>query len=656
MYLVSNEYGNESIKKLSDKDAVRLRPANILGSDNIDGCFHGFIEIADNSLDELKAKHGEKIIFTIYKDGSYSVEDFGRGVPMAFNKYEQKYNYELVFMSLYGGGKYDNKEATGYTRSKGLNGLGAASCAFSSESFYVRSYRDGHKYEMEMREGDLVNYKEEPCTYDSTGTFIKWKPSKQVFTQTDIPIQWILDYADEQAIVNSATIIVYNELDGKTTTYSYLNGIQDYIKKLSKDKEFTSIKYYETNAKGRDVEFRNEYVSEYEIAFCFNNEEAQIKSYHNSSFLKEGGSPHDAIKSAFVYSIDKLIKKLDKYKKSEKKITFDDVSDSLLIITSTYSSETSYKNQTKYAITNEFIKDYMNQYLREQLEIYFIEHPIEAEKIVNQILANKRARERAETTRSNAIKQLSQEIKNSTSRPKKFVPCRYMDKDKTELILIEGDSALNSVESSRNSKYQCIYPLKGKSLNVIKANLNRIINNKEIIDVFQILNCGMEYDGKVIKGIKKFNIDDLSVSKIIIFSDEDEDGMHVRSLLIAVFYILAPKLIENGHLYILDSPLYKIVNKNNTHLAYDEKEKNEIVRKLEGKTNVQRFKGLGGLNPSMLSKTAMHPENRRLTQITIEDAIKANDVIEMFMDEAVEGRKKYIQEHGNEYFDFSIYE
>lgn len=427
-------------------------------------------------------------------------------------------------------------------------------------------------------------------------------------------------------------------------------------KKLSKEKEFTTVNYYETKAKGKDVEFRKEYVSEYEIAFCFNNEEAQIKSYHNSSYLKEGGSPHEAIKSAFTYSIDQLIKKQGKYNKNEKKITFDDVSDSLLIITSTYSSETSYKNQTKFAITNEFIKEYMNKYLREQLEIYFIENPIEAEKITNQILVNSRARLKAEKTRTTAIKQLSQEIKNSTSRPEKFVPCRYMDKNNTELIIIEGDSALNSVESSRSSKYQCIYPIRGKSLNVIKANLDSVINNKEIIDIFQILNCGMEYNGKAIKGIKKFNINDLSVSKIVVFSDEDEDGMHIRSLLIAIFHILAPQIIENGNLYILDSPLYKIVNNNNTHLVYNEKEKNEIVRSLDGKTHVQRFKGLGGLNASMLSKTAMHPENRRLTQITVENAKESNAVIEMFMDDEVEGRKNYIQEHGDKYFDFSIYE
>ncbi|WP_182006233.1 toprim domain-containing protein [Priestia aryabhattai] len=653
---MSNGYGNDSIRSLSEKDKVRLNPANILGADNVEGCFHCFIEVADNSLDELKAGYGDKIEVKIHKDGYYSVEDFGRGVPMAWNEREQRYNYELVYMQLYSGGKYEDKKSRGYTRSKGTYGLGASAAAFSSEEFYVRSYRDGHKYELLMREGDLVEFKEAEYDYERTGTYIKWKPSKQVFTETVMPTKWILEYSDEQAIVNSTTFNVDNELDEQKITYSYQNGIKDYIVKLSKEKEFTTPQYLEFKATGRDIDGREEYDSEYEIAFCFNNEEAQIKSYHNSSYLKEGGSPHDGIRNAFTYCIDKLIKDQGKYTKNEKKLSFEDISDSLLVITSTYSTKTSYKNQTKFAITNEFIKNKINEKIRKYLEVYFIENPIEAEKIVTRCLINKRSRERAERTRVDAVKQLSKKISNSITRPEKFLPCRSKDKNEVELIVIEGDSAMNSVKNSRNSKIQCVIPVKGKSLNVIKSTLNDILKNKEIRDIFQILECGMEYNGKPIKGIKKFNIDDLSVNKIIIFSDEDEDGMHVRSLIIAIIKILAPQIIDNGHLYVLESPLYKIENGKDLHLVYSEKEKNDLLRTLTGKVNVQRFKGLGGLNSSMLSKTAMHPENRRLTQITMEDAIKSTKIMEMFMDKAVEDRKAFIQENGDKYFDFSIYE
>lgn len=655
---MSKEYGNNSIKTLTDWEAVRLRPANILGSDDINGAIHVLREILGNALDEAKGSFGDTIIVTKYEDASVSVEDFGRGVPMQYNEAENEYNYNLVFSRLHSGGKYSKDEDDAYADAIGLSGLGAAASHLSSEYFYVRSRRDGHCYEIDSKDGEFVGeLKERKEDYQSTGTFIKWKSSLDVFTEIDIPIDVIKTICKEQAIVNKGIkLIVINESTNERFEYFYENGIIDYMNENIAETSFTDIQYWETKARGRDHENRKEYSSKYQIAFCFSNEKPMMKSYHNSSYLKNGGSPHDAIKSAFTYSIDKLIKQKNKYDKKEKKITWDSIEDSLCIISNTYSTETSYENQTKFAITNKFIKDYMNQYLREQLEIYFIENPLEADKIINQVLINKRAAEKAQKTRVAAVKQLSQEIKNSITRPEKFLPCRSNDKNEVELIFIEGDSAMNSVKNSRNSKIQCVYPLKGKSLNVIKANLESILNNKEIRDVFQILNCGMEYNGKAVKGIKKFNIDDLSVNKIIIFSDEDEDGMHVRSLIIAVLKILAPKIIENGHLYVLESPLYKIENGKEVHLVYNEKEKNELVRTLTGKVSVQRFKGLGGLNSSMLSKTAMHPENRRLTQITMEDAEKSTRVMEMFMDKAVEDRKAYIQEHGDKYFDFSIYE
>ncbi|WP_025909350.1 DNA topoisomerase type IIA subunit B [Priestia flexa] len=652
---MSNEYGNDSIRSLSDRDAVRMRVATYAGGNDKAGAFTTVREVVANSIDEFKTHHGDEITIQHLTDGSIKVADKGRGCPVDWNESEGKYNYQLIFESLNAGGKFSQSN---YNFSTGLNGIGNSLVVLSSKFANIEVIRDGHKYNLEylkgINEGGL--HKEKLDSETPTGTTIHWKPDLEVFLENDFPEEWFVDYLKQQAIVNKGLKLIFINQKGEQQEFYYEDGIVDYLKESAEGKEFTAIQYLETEAVGRDREDKEDYKSKYEIAFCFNNEITKLESYHNSSYLKNGGAPHDAIKTAFVFAVDKLIKDKGKYNKNEKKINFSDVEDSLMIVSNTYSSETSYQNQTKFAITNRFIQEHMSKYLKEQLEIYFIENPIDADKIVERTLINKRSREKALKTRNDAVKQLSQTVKNSLTRPEKFLPCRSKDNSEVELIIIEGDSAMNSVKNSRNSKIQCVMPIKGKSLNVVKSNLDSILKNKEIRGIFQILNCGMEYEGKAIKGIKKFNIDDMSVNKIIIFSDEDEDGMHIRSLIIAIMRILAPQIIEKGHLYVLESPLYKIENGKDLHLVYSEREKNELVRNLTGKVNVQRFKGLGGLNSSMLSKTAMHPENRRLTQIKMDDAVKSTKTLEMFMDKEVEERKEFIQTHGDKYFDFSIYE
>ena len=650
-----SEYGNDSIRELSEKDKIRLRPANTLGSDDINGCFHAFVEIGDNSLDEFKAGYGDKLIFTIYKDGSYSIEDFGRGVPMAWNETAQKYNYELVFAKLYSGGKYEDKKKRGYSRAKGLNGLGAASCAFSSEYFYARSYRDGHKYELNMNEGDIVGYAEGECDYEQTGTFIKWKPSKQVFTQIDIPSQFIMDYAEEQAIVNSTTIIVKNEIEENEKTFTYKNGIKDYLNKLNKGKEFTEPQYLEFKATGKDVENRKEYDSEYEIAFCFNNEEGQIKSYHNSSYLKEGGSPHDGLKSAFTYCIDKLIKDRNKYNKGEKKISYEDVSDSLLIITSTYSEETSYKNQTKFAITNEFIKKQINEKLREYLEVYFIENPMEADKIAEQIIINKRAKEKAEKTRLDIKKKL--QVASTGLRPKieglNDCDIKNSTLEERELWLCEGLSAASTISEARDSRYMGTYALRGRFISALKNNLEDVLNNKPAIGIVQALGCGIEIPNselKKYKDVNTFDITKLRYGKIIIACDQDFIGMGIALSLTAFFYKFMPTLLKQNRIHISISPRYEIKCKDDVLFVYGEKEKENLVEELEGtnsKYHIEIIKGLGQLNKDTYWEFVMNPEKRILKQlIHTDDHV---DDIEYYFNtlagEDIVERKKYVKKY-----------
>lgn len=652
---------SDQIKQLSEKDKVRRKISVWLGSSNHNAVIHCIRELVGNSADEILKGNGGNIKITLHNNKTVTVEDDCQGLPLEGTNENGKDNWELLFLTLFAGSKYENGiENNNY--SVGSNGLFISVLTFSSQKVnYEIARPDGNIYSIGFEKGELTDELKIIGKSDKTYTKITYTLDDEVYEGNYYEFEELCNIASEQASLINGSITVVDEQENKINTYTYENGIRDYLENNSSEgihDQITFNKDISFEVKRDEIEEVKIDDIKMDVVFKYtNDEEGNLQvEFLNGSNLIHHGTIYDGFVAGMRNAINKKIKDSNLYTKSEKQINKDDILVGLNYVVSFKSYFPVFASQTKFASYVTYYKDIMQKTIEEFLEVYFIENPIESSKIINKILVSKRSREKAETTRSSAIKQLSQEIKNSTSRPEKFVPCRYMDKNNTELIVIEGDSALNSVESSRNSKYQCIYPVKGKSLNVIKANLDSIINNKEIIDIFQILNCGMEYNGKVIKGIKKFNIDDLSVSKIIIFSDEDEDGMHIRSLLEAIFYILAPKIIENGHLYILDSPLYKITNGNNTYLAYDEKEKNEIVRSLEGKTHVQRFKGLGGLNASMLSKTAMHPENRRLTQITIDDAMKSKEMIEMFMDDEVEGRKNYIQEHGDKYFDFSIYE
>lgn len=640
-------YTNESIRSLSDREAVRLRPANILGSDDINGCFHCLVEIVDNAVDEAKGGFGDRIIITKHKDNYYSVRDFGRGVPMDWNKTEGKFNYELIFQTLYAGGKYVKDDGKGYEFAKGLNGLGAAATAFTSKHMIVESYRDGYKYSIEIQNGEVIGQlKKERFNYDSTGTYIKWQPDLAVFTETNIPFEWILEYGEQQAIVNKGiTLIVVNEETGERREFYYENGIVDYINKLNNGKNFTDVVYWETEAVGRDREDRKEYKSRYEIAFCFNNEVNVMESYHNSSYLKHGGSPHEAIKAAFTYAIDKLIKQNGGYKKNEKRITWDDVRDSLVIITNTYSTETSYQNQTKFAITNKFIREFMTSYIKQQLEVYFIENPIEAEKIMNQVLINKRSREKAEQTRLDVKKTLQSNIDNLTNRIEGFVNCTSKDPDKTELYIVEGKSALGSLKQGRDADFQAIYPLRGKILNCLKADYDKIFKNETITDLIKILGCGIEIKNKHTKGYNLFNLDDLRWSKIIIGTDSDVDGFHIRTLILTMFYKLMPTLIREGYIYIAESPLYEISTPDDKlYYAYTDQEKDQILQQLNSKSvHVQRNKGLGEATAETMWVTMMNPRTRKITRVTEDDAIKANQYFEMFLGDDLEGRKEYIE-------------
>ncbi len=646
-------YGNESISSLKGADRVRLRPSVIFGSDGIEGCQQAFFEILSNSIDEAREGYGSRIEVIRHSDRSITVRDYGRGIPVEFNPKENRYNWELVFCELYAGGKYNNNEGENYEFSLGLNGLGTCATQYSSEYMDVTVFRDGYRYDLHFEKGENIGgLKKVKCDYESTGSIQKWKPDLEVFTDIDIPLDYYINTLKKQAIVNAGLkFVLTDEASGNTYEFVYPNGITDYIKEISEGKNFTEIQYLETSTRGRDREDKPEYKLKMQIAFCFCNEINLLEYYHNSSFLEHGGSPDRAVKAAFVNEIDKCIRNRGKYNKDEAKITFADIQDSLILVTNSFSTITSYENQTKKAITNKFIQEAMTDFLKQQLEIYLIENKADCDKIVEQVLVNKRSRETAERTRINIKKKLGGTV-DISNRVKKFVDCRTKDVNRRELYIVEGDSALGSCKMGRDAEFQAIMPVRGKILNCLKAEYDSIFKNEIIVDLLKVLGCGVEIKSKHNKDLNTFDLNNLRWNKIIICTDADVDGFQIRTLILAMLYRLVPTLIQEGRVFIAESPLYEITCKDKTYFAYSEKEKVEILSRLQGKKyTVQRSKGLGENEPEMMWHTTMNPETRRLIKIVPDDVEKTEAMFDILLGNNLQGRKNFIEENGMRYMD-----
>lgn len=656
--MCAKKYGNESITALKGADRVRKRPEVMFGSKGIDGCQHSMFEILSNSIDEAREGFGDVIKITRFMDHSIEVEDFGRGIPVDYNEREKKYNWELVFCELYAGGKYKNNSGGDYQYSLGLNGLGACATQYSSEYMDVTILRDGFKYELHFEKGENIGgLKKTEFRHRHTGSKTRWKPDMEVFTDIDIPLDFYRDVLKKQAVVNSGIKFIFrNEIkrgEFQEEEFYYENGIVDYMKELTGGKEFSSIHYVEAERQGQDRDDLPEYKLKMSFAFCFANEFSTTEYYHNSSFLEYGGSPDKAVRNAFVYAIDRYLKDNNKYNKSESKIQYSDVQDSLVLVSNSYSTMTSYENQTKKAINNKFIQDAMTEFLREQIGIYFIENKVDADKISNQVLVNKRSRETAEKTRINVKKKLGGNL-DVTNRIKKFVDCRSKDVSKREVYIVEGDSALGSCKLGRDSEFQAIIPIRGKILNCLKAEYNRIFSSEVIIDLLRVLGCGVEIKTKHNKNLNSFDINNLRWNKVIICTDADVDGYHIRTELLTMLYRLVPSLIEQGYVYIAESPLYEINSGKNTYFAFNEQEKADILKKIgEKKYTIQRSKGLGENQPDMMWRTTMNPETRRLIKVMPDDVEKTKEVFDLLLGDNLSGRKEHIALEGHKYIDLT---
>ena len=651
------EYGNESISQLKGEDRVRKRPAVIFGSDGLEGCEHAVFEILSNAIDEARAGNGNIITLTRYLDKSIECEDFGRGCPVDWNPVEQRYNWELVFCELYAGGKYKNNDGGDYEYSLGLNGLGSCATQYASEYMDVTVRRDGKKYTLHFEKGRIAGeMKVEPTDRKKTGTDIRWRPDLEVFTDIDIPVEYYRETLRRQAVVNAGvTFRLRNEVaQGKFETQDFLyeNGILDYVQEIAGEEVLSAPHFISAERRGRDRADKDEYKVKLSAAFCFSVKVNLIEYYHNSSWLEHGGAPEKAVRSAFVSAVDAYIKKVGKYQKNESKITFQDVADCLVLVTNCFSTQTSYENQTKKAITNRFIQEAMTEFFREQLEIYFIEHKAEADRVADQVLINKRSREQAESARLNIKKKLTGSM-DISNRVQKFVDCRSRDVSRREIYIVEGDSALGACKLSRDAEFQGIMPVRGKILNCLKADYGRIFKSDVITDLVKVLGCGVE-TSKHVKELPAFELDNLRWSKIIVCTDADVDGFQIRTLILTMLYRLTPTLIREGYVYIAESPLYEIESGGKTWFAYSEREKAKILEEIgTNRASINRSKGLGENDPDMMWLTTMNPETRRLIRVMPEDVEQTAAVFDLLLGDNLQGRKDHIAENGYKYLEMA---
>ena len=657
-----NVYDNESISSLKGADRVRKRPGVIFGSDGLEGCEHAVFEILSNAIDEARGGYGRLITVTRFLDRSVQVEDMGRGCPVDWNEKEGRYNWELVFCELYAGGKYDNENSENYEFSLGLNGLGSCATQYASRYMDVTVYREGKEYRLHFERGEIVGKLESTeltTNKKRTGTTIRWLPDLEVFTDIAVPLDYYQDVMKRQAVVNAGvTFRLRNETaPGKFDTQEFLyeNGIADYIRELAGDDALTEPVFWEAERRGRDRADKPEYKVKLSVALCFSNRTAVCEYYHNSSYLEHGGSPEKATRSAMVSAIDKYLRDNNKYTKGESKITFPDVQDCLILVSNSFSTQTSYENQTKKAITNKFVQEAMTEFLRSRMEIYFIENKEAAEKIAAQVLINKRSRETAERTRINQKKKLTEKI-DIANRVQKFVDCRTKDVERREIYIVEGDSALGACKQSRDAEFQGLMSVRGKILNCLKADYPRIFKSDVITDLMKVLGCGVEVSGKAVKDLNQFDLANLRWSKVVICTDGDVDGFQIRTLILTMLYRLCPTLIREGYVYIAETPLFEITCKEKggekTWFAYSEREKADILKELSGKkVNIQRSKGLGENDPEMMWLTTMNPETRRLIRVLPEEAEETARVFDLLLGDNLAGRKDYIAENGCRYLD-----
>src|SRR5690348_7058512 len=629
----TSKYDAGQIQVLKGLEAVRKRPGMYIGSTSSRGLHHLVYEVVDNSIDEALAGHATRVDVTIHADDSITVTDDGRGIPVDIHPTEKIPGVELAMTVLHAGGKFDKNS---YKVSGGLHGVGVSVVNALSETLKVWVRRGGKEYYMDFARGSTVSklkaLKEVPK--NQTGTKIWFKPDAKIFTDLVYRYDTLAMRLRELSFLNKGVMITLtDERPGqeKSETFHAKGGLKEFVQHLNATRRplHSEVIYVETTRDDVGIELAMQYNDQY-------NE--NVFSFVNNINTHEGGTHLTGFKAALTRVINAYASKGGFLKKADFSLSGDDVREGLTAVLSVKVREPQFEGQTKTKLGNSEVESAVKTLVNEWLAAYLDEHPRTANIVVEKAVSAARARESARKARDPTRKKSALDIGNL---PGKLADCSLSDPELCELYLVEGDSAGGSAKQGRNRAFQAILPLRGKILNVERARIDKILGNEEIRTIVTAIGAGIKDD---------FNIENARYHKLILMTDADVDGAHIRTLLLTFFFRQMPQLIDAGFVYIAQPPLYRVAKGKEEFYAYDEKEREEYVKRLgngEGKStvNIQRYKGLGEMNPLQLWHTTMDPETRTILQVTIEDAILANDTFERLMGDDVEPRRLFIEEN-----------
>ena len=619
-------YDDSQIQVLEGLEAVRKRPGMYIGTTSIRGLHHLVYEIVDNSIDEALAGYCSCINVTINEDNSISVQDDGRGIPSGMNEKLGLPTLEVIYTVLHAGGKFGGE---GYKIAGGLHGVGASVVNALSEWLEVENCRDGKRYTERFERGAVARPFKCEGDSDKHGVYVRFKPDPTIFEETVFDFEILLTRMREQAFLNAGVkIVLTDKREGceREEVLHYEGGIVSFVEYLNSQKRGTPVHPEVIYMKGEEGGSIAEVAMQYNDSY---NE--TIVSFANNMSTIEGGTHETGFKSALTKAINDYGKNKGIIKGEDKGLSGDDVREGLVAIISVKLTDAQFESQTKAKLGNSEIRRLVDNIVSAKLSEYLEENPSAAKMIIEKAMAANRAREAARRAREMSRKKNALEV---STLPGKLADCNARDARYTEVYLVEGDSAGGSAKNCRDSRFQAILPLRGKVLNVEKSRLDKVYSNTSIIPIIQALGCGIGDD---------FDINKLRYGKIVIMADADVDGSHIRILLLTFFFRHMKQLIEEGHIYLAQPPLYKVYKGKNLRYAFSEEEKDKCVEEL-GVTGVQseRYKGLGEMDPDQLWDTTMNPETRTLLKVTIEDAIKCDEIFSVLMGDMVEPRREFI--------------
>lgn len=628
-------YDASRIQVLEGLEAVRKRPSMYIGSTDSRGLHHLVYEVVDNSIDEALAGFCTRIDVTLNPDGSVTVLDNGRGIPIDPHPFHKKSALEVVMTILHAGGKFDKNA---YKVSGGLHGVGVSVVNALSEWLEVEVLRDGKKYFQRYIRGKPETDVQEIEAAQTTGTKTTFKPDAKIFETLDFDYDILLSRLRELAFLNRGITISLRDLrtpDGQAETFTYDGGIVEFVEYLNKKKQPLHEKpiYFERQRDDMIVEIAMQYTSSYS---------ENVYSFANNINTHEGGTHIIGFKSALTRVANDYIK-ANKLSKEDVRLAGDDVREGLTAIISVKLMEPQFEGQTKTRLGNSDVKGIVDSLVTDGLAEYFEENPRVANIILEKALLAQKAREAAKKARELTRRKNSLEI---STLPGKLADCSEKDPKVCEIYIVEGDSAGGSAKQGRDRGFQAILPLRGKILNVEKARLAKILKNNEVISLITAIGTGVSED---------FDLESARYHKVIIMTDADVDGAHIRTLLLTLFFRYMRQLIDAGYVYIAQPPLYRIKKGKAEHYVYSDRELDEKLNELGEKgVSIQRYKGLGEMNPDQLWETTMNPETRTLLQVTLDDAIRADEIFRVLMGDEVEPRRNFIETHAKEVVDLDI--